>query len=1283
MQKAFAPSPIDTPPPARGVEHVINLHNPSPVKQHHIRHSQPHAEFITKSIERLLKQGLIRHSDSPWASPIVVAKKPNNELRMCIDYRKVNAQTIKDAYPMPIIEDCLEMCKDAKWMSTMDIQEAYYQIQMESKSVPITAFVAADGFYEWLVMPFGLTNAPATFQRYVDKVLRPVIGKCCAAYFDDVLTYTNGTFDDHLRDLRKVLQFLIDAGLHAKAKKCKFGYQEVTFVGHIVRDGKIYADPAKTSVISEWPAPTNVPKLRQFLGLANYYRRFVNGFAVIAAPLYQLLKKNTPWNWHSGANVAFEQLKSALVTAPCLLPPNFKKPFIVQTDASGIGISAILAQIDNDGLEHPVHFISRQLNDAEKNYPATELECLAVVWAIQQFERCLVGSHFIVYTDNSALQALPTKRFATKRLMRWAMALAQYSFSIRHRPGTKNANADALSRQPMANSAPTEPMDDMPPQMPHTSECDIDPTNGECKTCSQAIVLLRHPYTPVGDHIAEQQQFPLLRLAFPYTEPVEGLDLGDSTVTLKTLFPFTRHYFAVAAAGTSTRKPRKRRNSATPALPPTSSESAAASANSSPPLSRNHAPNLANNRNISPPLSHNHASNLANNRNISPPSNLPPATLYSFIDERGVAEILDAQHKDPVLLDIIHYLKDKLVPANFTSTSKRAFINNCAKFILDHNYDPPALFRQPTDPTRATFSHSNPRLYIPLNFRNGIIEMYHSGAFAGHLGITRTWRIISRDFYWPALFEDVSSFITVCQFCAFTKAQRKPPQIPTGIMAPPQEPFELVSMDFIDNSKNPSADFKYILVFVDHFSRFVIAIPTMNQLAATVARVLVQEVICKYGCPRRLLSDQGSHFCNKLVQTLSEHFGIKKMQTSAYHPQSNGVVERHIGAIKSVLHAVCKENPSAWIYSLPSAIFAANNAPSELLQLSPFFILYGRHPIRPDELSTITPLGSTLNPNTAKDSLLQHAQFLAYTHSETVEFVTAQLRSHVEALERENQTLTRIPSFSPGDTVMVTIDGNAKPHFGYKNPFKGEWIVEARLSPLVYRIRPKDPRRNTPPFTIVHVDRLRRIDPPISQPHLDAPLRSDPHSSFPLASLPPARPASLPQPPAPASLPQPSTSAPHPERSTPMDIDSPSQPSAALPPPGPPTPMDIDQPSPIPPQSALATPIAPTDSTPAESAGPIITSPSNTQTPLPSSPHTATNQHEIIPFPNSESINTHEQNPHSSPPPPNESHRRSLRHTSYFPGLYNQQLQELLQHPVSELVHLSQPFRRDAELNKK
>jgi transposase InsO family protein len=474
----------DVAPRAVGVEFAIHTGDAVPLKQAPYRHSPANEAVIQKEVDNLLTHGLIVPSFSPWGSPVLLVKKKDGSQRMCIDYRKLNALTKKDAYPLPLIEDCLERCKDAKFMTIIDLADAYHHIPMEPASEAATAFVVKNGLYHWKVMPFGATGCPGAFQRYVDKVLRGLVGDCCTAYFDDIVVYNDGPFEQHVKDLERVLVRLREHHLRAKLKKCHFGYDEIVFVGHLVKNGTIRPDPSKVDAIKQIPIPADVTQLKSFLGLVNYYRKFIPHFAKTALPLYALTKKGVVYDWSGDADAAFNQLKAALVSADCLFAPDFKKQFILQTDACNTGLGAVLTQTF-DGIEHPVAYISRQLKPAETRYSATEQEALAVVWGIKEFEHFLIDKPFIVVTDHHALQWLPTKKSPNKRLARWALLLSEFSFEVQYRKGKDNANADGLSRNPISSPHSNDDDDDMKDgaaavavrSTPHHSASDADSSN--------------------------------------------------------------------------------------------------------------------------------------------------------------------------------------------------------------------------------------------------------------------------------------------------------------------------------------------------------------------------------------------------------------------------------------------------------------------------------------------------------------------------------------------------------------------------------------------------------------------------------------------------------------------------------------------------------------------------------------------------------------------------------------------------------------------------------------
>ena len=416
---------------------------------------------VAKQLRSMQQAGVIRPSSSPWASPVVMVRKRDGTHRFCIDYRELNAVTKPDTFPLPRIDDLLDQLGASRYFSTLDLASGYRQIRMNPESVEKTAFVMPQGLYEFRVMPFGLTNAPGVFQRLMERVLarlNPEDGPdFVVVYIDDVLVFSR-TLEEHLEHLRCVIQRIQEAGLKLKPTKCHFIRTEVEYLGHMITPEGLKTNPRLVVAVEEFPRPQNLSEVRRFLGLSSYYRRFIPQFSQIAQPLHALTRKGAEFQWTDACEEAMKTLKKRLVSAPVLAYPSFDKPFVMETDASIAGVGVVLSQPQKDGQLHPVAYASRSLSAPERNYAITELETLAVVWAIAHFHSYLYGHSVTVYTDHSAVKAvLETPNPSGKHARWWTKVYGSgvKDVHIVYRPGKLNASADALSRSPQA-PAPLE-----------------------------------------------------------------------------------------------------------------------------------------------------------------------------------------------------------------------------------------------------------------------------------------------------------------------------------------------------------------------------------------------------------------------------------------------------------------------------------------------------------------------------------------------------------------------------------------------------------------------------------------------------------------------------------------------------------------------------------------------------------------------------------------------------------------------------------------------------------
>jgi hypothetical protein len=767
----------------------IDTGDEKPIKQRAYRLPYAQQENVDKLIEEMFQNKIISKSNSPWASPIVIVKKSDGSDRFCVDYRKLNGITIKDSYPVPLIQEILDGLMGDSWFSTVDLSSGYWQQGLDEESQPKSAFISHKGLWQWNVLPFGLSNAVSAFQRMMEEVLEGVANSM--PYIDDILTHSK-TFESHLVDLEAMFKRIEQANLKLKPSKCSFAMRETKFLGFDIDEKGIRPCKEKFKAMKEYPVPKNAKQTKRFLGMSSYYRKFIPNYSKITEPINRLLKKNCKFIWSEECERNFQLLKSLLINPPILVYPNFAKKFIVTTDASGVGLGAVLSQIGDDGLEHPICYASRLLNVAEKNYSATELECLGIVWAIDHFRPYLYGRAFLVKTDHNPLVYLNNTKNKSSRVCRWRLQLSEYKYEIEYKKGVLNTNADALSR--------------------------------------------------VGE-VQEERKV---------VDKITPLDESERETKI--------------SEKASQKEDRK--------------------------------------------------VNVVETRKN-----------FKLFDKVLAKDIMEAQNEDNYTKGIMENIKDNIRGPYFMHEGM--------------------LYRERNSEKGSKFC-----LVVPLALREIAFRMCHNDMGGGHLGMKKCWPKVRDRFHWNSMYQDLKRWLKSCSPCAKRKTP-KVSKIPLSPINEADKPFDMVGMDLLGPLPETPRGNKYICVFSDYNSRWPEAGALKNKKTTSVAKLFIDEVVSRHGAVKVLLSDQGGEFMSDLVKDICVYLKTSKVNTTAYHPQTNGLTERFNATLCQIISIYVDLNQQNWDELLPVVLFAYRTAVQETTTISPFEVLYNRVPRLPGDLDLV------------------------------------------------------------------------------------------------------------------------------------------------------------------------------------------------------------------------------------------------------------------------------------------------------------------------------------------
>lgn len=867
---------------AKDFSHRIHLADSRPFRLPYRRVPPAHYHKLRHVLSEMEELEIIRKSSSEWASPLVLVWKKSGDLRICVDYRWLNARTTKDAHPLPHQADCLAALGGNAIFSAMDLTSGFYNIEMAEEDKTFTAFTTPMGLYEFNRLPQGLCNSPASFMRLMMGIFGDQNFLTILCYLDDLLVFAPNE-SVMMERLELVFSRLRTHGLKLAPKKCHLLRRSVRFLGHVIDERGVTADPDKvqaitaiteTDLMMEDGVTPSQKKIKSFLGMVMFYQRFIQNCSSIAKPLFALtaaprgrknngtkpsaFRKLNPSDWKREQRDSFNQLKSALLESVVLAHPDFNRPFILSTDASLDGLGAVLSQVpEGETRARPVAFASKALSRAQSNYPAHRLEFLALKWSVcDKFSHWLKGHSFAVWTDNNPLTYILTKPKLDACEQRWVAKLAPYDFSIQYIPGNKNVVADAMSRQPFVQGRASRR-------------------------------LVTEPYARLleeANHLKEDE---------------------------------VQHAFRISAMGQSVE-------------PPFSDQGSNCVSFSSDEVSAILINQVEWNAG---PKGEVHYWLAQDVHNLVPAgqSALPVFTLR---------ELQDKQSEDPVLARVLSYISRGRRPSRRERTKDSLKILKTLKQWERLKMLDGVLYRVCKDQLTGK---KRWQYVVPASLTQQVLQGVHDNA--GHQGQARTLHLTRERFFWVGMERDVREYVRSCKRCVVSKTPEPEARAPLESVRTTR-PLELVCIDFwsAEDCRGGSVD---VLVITDHFTKMAHAFACSNQSAKQVARQLWDRYFCIYGFPERIHSDQGANFESELIQELMQIAGVKRSRTTAYHPMGNGHTERFNRTLGSMIRALPPRVKQKWPQMLQTLTFTYNCTAHESTGYAPFYLMYGRIPRLP------------------------------------------------------------------------------------------------------------------------------------------------------------------------------------------------------------------------------------------------------------------------------------------------------------------------------------------------
>ena len=997
-----------------GIEHSIDTGQAKPIKQRMRRTPVCFMGEEEAHLKKMLEAGVIQESTSEWASAPVLIRKRDGTVRWCVDYRALNDVTVKDVFPLPLVDDCLDTLAGSVWFSKLDANSAYWQIKIKEEDRSKTAFITKYGLFEHVRMAFGLCNSPATYSRVMNLCLRGLSWKIVLAFLDDVLVLGK-SFHDHLVNLAEVLTRFRNHGLRLKSKKCIFFQKSVEFLGRVVSENSISMSDVDIKTVRDWPTPQCSKDVERFVGLANYHREFVKNFSKLAAPLYQVVGKHQ-FKWEQEQETAFAALKVALTSPPVLALPNREDPMLLDTDASDFAIGAELIQIQ-DGKEKVIAYGSYSLTAEQRRYCATRKELLAVVRFTRQYRHWLLGRPFQVRTDHSSLAWLMHFKDPQGQLARWLEELSQYNMIVKYREGRKHVNVDSLSRMPAVEGhCQAFTVGVRPEELP----C------GGCKYCLRADKNWRAFTETVDDTV------PLV------SQGVQYLAGDDGRITGKFTRDGVGRQYVTAEENDVQGKVcgidvKTQDVGFDPESPAIGTDIGFDPENLSIGEICNGGSDVV------------HVDIVMRDNEVQVITVDPVRDIETSSDSNlfswgfSLDELREAQRKDEDFQFILEWCKNKNIPSEhelfIASPATKSYWLNKEQFCLIDG----VLYQ-----TEA--STGDKKLVVPKDLRTLAVQWNHDLPSAGHQGRERTKHRVKEKFTWFGLSKFVSQYVAGCEICNKCKKSDKKGRCPmTEYQA--GAPMERVHLDFLGPLPKSKQGNEYVLVIVDQFTKWVECIPLPTQTAEETARAAVDQFFTRFGFPFQIYSDQGRNFESKLFKELCKALQIHKARTTPYRPSSNGQVERYNRTLLDAVRCFIGKKQDEWDIHLQQIAGALRASVNRQTGYTANRLMLGREVNMPAHL---------MFPHTGEkhDNIDSYVGSLTTNLQEAHEIARSKLKTASKRMKRNYDLRLLQRNYEVGDVVHILdempVKGQSRK---LRPPWKGPGIIIEKFSSYLFRVK--------------------------------------------------------------------------------------------------------------------------------------------------------------------------------------------------------------------------------------